>query len=151
MYIFEHSCLRERERQQRAGYRTLPIIHEKLFQTYKDARQNTTVCHHCNRAGYTWPTEVVGGHGLVGHAHIELNTADPFIVPKRASRTARANYYDQTGCYNEGGGSHTEKLLRIQVLLNFMCFMNQRYVGKISNLRAHLLAREMFWDAPLDG
>lgn len=149
MYIFEHSCLREKERQQQAGYRSLPIIHEKLFQTYKDAKQNITVCHHCNRAGYTWPEQIIGGQELVGHAHIELDNADTFIVPTKAERGFGANYYDRSGCVNEGGGSHNEKLLRIQVLLNFMCFMNQHFVGKISNLRAHLLAREMFWDAPL--
>jgi ankyrin repeat protein len=148
MYIFEHSCLRELEQQRAAGYRTLPIIHEKLFQTYKDAKQNITVCHHCNRAGYTWSEGAVQGQELVGHAHIELNTADAFVVPRQAQKRGH-NYYDKTGCYNQGGGSHSEKLLRIQVLLNFMCFLNEHFVGRISNLRAHLLAREMFWDAPL--
>jgi hypothetical protein len=30
-----------------------------------------------------------------------------------------------------------------------MCYLNQQFVGKISNKRAHLLTREMFWEAPL--
>jgi ankyrin repeat protein len=153
MYLFEHNCIALKTQWQKQGIKTLPIIHEKLYRTYKDKLNKLTTCIHCNRAGYTWTVRQLGeneDNRLVGHQHIELNSANPYIEFKQAHRNPLGNYYDRTTCLHEGGGGPREKFLRIQYLLNFMCHLNDEYILKISNERAHLLAREAFWDAPLD-
>jgi ankyrin repeat protein len=149
MYVFEHSCLRNRDELAARGDPILPIIHEKLYNRFKDAGTKITVCYHCNRAGYTWPEGQLGGQQLVGHAHIVLGPADPTVTPSRAPIQPGANPYERTTCIYQGGGGPDEKFMRFQVVANFMCYLNQQFVGKISNKRAHLLTREMFWEAPL--
>lgn len=153
MYLFEHNCIALKTQWQKQGIKTLPIIHEKLYKTYKDKLNKLTTCIHCNRAGYTWTVRQLGeneDNRLVGHQHIELNSANPYVEFKQAHRNPLGNYYDRTTCLHEGGGGPREKFLRIQYLLNFMCHLNENYKLQISNERAHLLAREAFWDAPFD-
>ena len=132
------------------GATNVPFIHEKLYNTFKDLEGKTTFCYHCNRAGYTWPVErgVAPGLNLVVHAHIKLGPAEPFKKPEKAPKTDFDPYNTKT-CLHQGGGGPDEKYLRFQVLINFMCYLNENFVGKISNKRAHLLARELFWEAPL--
>ena len=125
------------------------VIHKKLYDTYRDDRGNITVCIHCNRAGYTF--DVPRGPGeprRVDHRHIELNRGNPYVNIKKAQASGTA--FNTRTCLHHGGGGPPEKLLRCQILLNFMCYLNSQYVGKISTNVAKRLAIEAFWDAPLD-
>ena len=146
MYLYTHNCKDDRETWEATGMPV--IIHEKLFNTYVDQRNKITVCHHCNRACSSFTTERHGEVELMGHRHIKKVSANPFVKPDGEVYNPRG-FFSKENCYAQGGGSHPEKITRFQTLVSFMCFLNANFIGKISNFRAHLLCREMFWDAPL--
>ncbi len=132
MYIRDHNCKTDREAMRKYGQSL--HIHEKLYDAYNE-NYIIKYCIWCNRL----TNDRVGSH-----RHYDIGGPAPVksMLPKTLDIKG-GGYFDKT-CYKNGGGDKVEKVYRFQELLNFMCYLNKKFIGKISQNMAYNIIKEVF-------
>jgi ankyrin repeat protein len=133
LYMRDHNCKQLRELLKARGQ--FIHIHEKLYEAYNE-NGLIKYCVLCNR----FTTDRTGSH-----RHYSVGSPIPVkkMIPPILELGVGAGYYDKT-CYKNGGGDQVEKVYRLQELLKFMCHLNKKYIGKISQNMAYNLIKENF-------
>lgn len=132
MYMREHNCKQIREAMRTAG--SYIHIHEKLYDAYNE-NGLIKFCVICNRL----TTDKTNGHRHYAPGNpVPVKSLLPRVLDIKGG-----GYYDAT-CYKNGGGDQVEKIYRYQELLNFMCFLNKKFIGKISQNMAYNIIKENF-------